>query len=100
GSAGELTGCKRGYAAGRTGWVSDRSACYLAAGRPVIVQDTGIGGYLPTGEGLLTFTDVDGAAAALDSVERYYARHAAAGAARARRHMASARGLARLLRSW
>jgi hypothetical protein len=96
-SRGELTAVKHGYAAGRSGWFSDRSACYLAAGRPVIVQDTGIGTHVPTGLGLLTFTDLDGAADALDRIERDYARHAAAAAAFARDHLDSDRVLPRLL---
>jgi len=96
GSRGELTVVKHGYAAGRTGWFSDRSACYLAAGRPVIVQDTGIGRYVPTGTGLLTFTDLDSAAGAVDQVERDYTRHAAAAVAFAREHLDSDRVLARL----
>ena len=50
-SRGEFTAVKQGYVMGRTGWFSDRAACYLAAGRPVIVQDTGIGAYVPTGTG-------------------------------------------------
>lgn len=98
GSRGECTVVKQGYAAGRSGWVSDRSACYLAAGRPVIVQDTGAGRYLPTGSGLLTFTDLDSAVEALDRVEADYATHAAAARALARAHFDSDRVLARLLR--
>jgi hypothetical protein len=97
GSRGELTVVKHGYAAGRTGWFSDRSACYLAAGRPVIIQDTGIGPYIPTGNGLLTFTDLDGAVAAVEAVERDYAKHAAAAGALAREYMDSDRVLTRLL---
>jgi hypothetical protein len=97
GSRGEFTVVKHGYAAGRTGWISDRSACYLAAGRPVIIQDTGIDGYVPVGEGLVTFTDVDSAAAALEAVERDYARHAVAAAAFARRYLDSDRVLERLV---
>ena len=96
-SRGELTVVKHGYAAGRTGWFSDRAACYLAAARPVIVQDTGIGAHVPTGQGLLTFTDLDGAAAAVERVERDYAQHAAAAAAFARQHLDSDRVLPRLL---
>jgi hypothetical protein len=77
-SRGEFTVVKQGYAVGQTGWFSDRSACYLAAGRPVILQDTGFGKYLPTGSGLLTFTDVASAAEAINNVESDYSRHAAA----------------------
>ena len=97
GSRGEFTVVKPGYAAGNTGWVSDRSACYLAAGRPVIVQDTGIGRYLPTGLGLVTFTDVDSAAAAISDVESRYAEHAAAALAFARSHLDAQIVLPRLL---
>lgn len=97
GSRGEFTVVKHGYAAGRTGWFSDRSACYLAAGRPVIVQDTGIGAHVPTGEGLLTFTDVESAAAAIERVESDYPSHAAAATAFAHAHLDSDRVLARLL---
>jgi hypothetical protein len=97
GSRGEFTAVKHGYAAGRTGWFSDRSACYLAAGRPVIMQDTGVGKYLPTGSGLLTFTDIDTAAAAIAEVESDHARHAAAAAAFARDYLDSDVVLPRLL---
>lgn len=86
-SRGEFTVVKHGYAAGRTGWFSDRSACYLAAGRPVIMQDTGIGPYIPTGAGILTFTDIEGAAEAIGRVERDYAHHAAAARAFAGAHL-------------
>jgi hypothetical protein len=96
-SRGELTVVKNGYAVGRTGWFSDRSACYLAAGRPVIIQDTGIGPHVPTGAGLVTFTDLESAAAAINDVERDYARHARAAAAFARDHLDSDRVLPRLL---
>src|SRR4029453_17528997 len=77
-SRAEFTVVKQGYAAGRTGWFSDRSACYLASGRPVVIQDTGIAAYLPPGTGLLTFSDIDSAVDALEQVENDYARHAAA----------------------
>jgi hypothetical protein len=98
GSRGEFTAAKHGYVAGRSGWFSDRSACYLAAGRPVIVEDTGIGNYLPTGSGLLTFTDVESAAAAISAVESDYCRHAAAATAFAREFLDSNLVLSRLLR--
>ncbi len=97
GSRGEFTAVKHGYAAGQTGWFSDRSACYLAAGRPVVMQDTGVGAYLPTGSGLLTFKDIDGAANALNQVEAAYAKHASAAASLAREFLDSDRVLSRLL---
>src|SRR6266508_4106217 len=97
-SRGEFTAVKHTYALGRTGWFSDRSACYLAAGRPVIVQDTGIGAYLPTGTGLLTFTDADSAAEAINHVESDYSQHAAAAEAFAHEFLDSDLVLGRLLR--
>jgi hypothetical protein len=97
-SRGELTAVKQGYAAGRTGWFSDRSGCYLTAGRPVIVQDTGIGRYLPTGSGLLTFDSLETAVVAVEQVESEYPRHATAAAAFAREFLDSDIVLARLLR--
>ena len=54
--------------ASRTGWFSDRSATYLAAGRPVITQDTGFGEVLPTGEGLFAVSDLDEAVAAVEAI--------------------------------
>jgi hypothetical protein len=98
-SRGEFTAAKHGYVAGRTGWFSDRSACYLAAGRPVIIQDTGISSYLPTDSGLLTFTDIDSAAEAINNVESNYSRHAAAAAAFAREFLDSKIVLPRLLQA-
>ena len=96
-SRAEFTAVKQGYAAGRTGWFSDRSACYLAAGRPVIMQDTGIGKYVPIGDGLLTFTDIDSAAQAIKRVESDYSHHAAAATAFARQFLDSDLVLSRLL---
>jgi hypothetical protein len=97
GSRGELGIAKSGYIAARSGWFSDRSACYLAAGRPVLAQDTGFGAALPTGDGLLSFaTDVD-ALAGLDSIETNYTRHREAARALAQQHFDSDRVLTRLL---
>lgn len=77
-SRGELSIAKSGYVSSRSGWVSDRSACYLASGRPVVAQDTGFGQRLPTGRGLLTFSTPAEAVEALERVDRDYAPHAAA----------------------
>ena len=96
-SRGEFSVAKHGYVVGNTGWVSDRTVCYLAAGRPAIVQDTGLGGQLPLGQGLLTFEDGDGAVAALAAVERDYDQHAAAAQALAAEHFDARRVLTRLL---
>ena len=78
GSGAEWSVAKHGYVAGRTGWFSGRSACYLAAGRPVVVQDTALPEAFPTGEGILTFTDLAGAADAVRSVRDDHQRHAKA----------------------
>ena len=77
---------KSGYVASRCGWFSDRSACYLASGRPVLAQDTGLRSLYPTGAGLVVFSDLDEAVAGVDSIRRDYARHAAAARAIAERH--------------
>lgn len=76
GSRGELSVAKNIYVATKSGWFSGRSACYLASGRPVILQDTGFSQFIPTGEGLLAFSDTEGAATALDRIESDYATHA------------------------
>ena len=62
----------------RSGWFSDRSATYLASGRPVVTQETGFSDVLPTGEGLLPFTTVEEASAAVAAVAGDYARHSRA----------------------
>jgi hypothetical protein len=96
-SRGEFTAVKHGYAAGRTGWFSDRSACYLAAGRPVIMQDTGLGRHVATGAGLITFNNIDSAVSAIAQVENDYDRQAAAAAAFAREYLDSNVVLPKLL---
>lgn len=78
GSKGEIGIAKEGYVASRSGWFSDRSACYLASGRPVVAQETGFPRHLPTGEGLLAFATAAEAAAAIDAVSAAYDRHARA----------------------
>ena len=59
----------------RSGWFSERDACYLASGKPVVTQDTGFGRRLPTGEGLFAFRDMDDALAAIDAINSDYPRH-------------------------
>ena len=82
GSRGELSTAKHVYVATRSGWFSCRSACYLAAGRPVVVQDTGFSSVIPAADGLLPFNSLDEAAEALRKVEADYERHAAGRACR------------------
>ena len=57
----------------RSGWFSDRSACYLAAGRPVINQQTGFGNHLPTGRGLFAFETMEDIAHAVAEIQSDYA---------------------------
>ena len=97
GSLGELSVAKSGYVAGRAGWFSDRSACYLAAGRPVVAQDTGFARHLPVGEGLVAFDDLDSAVAGLEAVVADLPRHRAAARAVAAEHLDSDRVLSGLL---
>jgi hypothetical protein len=78
GSRGEISAAKHVYVSMRTGWFSCRSACYLAAGRPTVVQNTGFPAQLPVGEGILAFDSVEEAAAAIARVESDPARHARA----------------------
>jgi len=96
-SKGEFSVAKSGYVASRCGWFSDRSACYLASGRPVIAQDTGFSTVLPTGEGLFAFETADDVKGALEAVNGDYARHARAARALAEAHFDSDRVLTRLL---
>jgi hypothetical protein len=66
---------KHGYVASRSGWLSDRSVCYLASGRPVLMEDTGLPDWLHTGRGLVTFQDPDTALAGIKSVNADYPEH-------------------------
>jgi hypothetical protein len=96
-SRGEFSAAKNAYVKSRSGWFSDRSACYLAAGLPVILQDTGFSETLPCGEGLLAFGDVNGAVDAIKMVNQDYERHRAAARCLAEEHFASERVLPKLL---
>ena len=97
-SRGEFSPVRPICSLGKSGWFSDRSGCYLAAGRPVVMEDTGLGRHVPVGLGLLTYVDVETAAQCLEAVQRDYARHAAAAREFAREHLDSDRVLARILR--
>jgi hypothetical protein len=78
GSWAEFGLAKLGYAVSGSGWFSDRSACYLASGRPVIAQGTGFERRLPTGAGLFSFTTADDVLAAITACEEDYERHGGA----------------------
>jgi hypothetical protein len=84
GSRGEFTVAKDQNIRLRSGWFSDRSATYLAAGRPVITQETGFSGLLPTGRGLFAFTGMQDVLAALEAVNADYPGHCRAAAEVAR----------------
>jgi len=96
GSRGELSVAKEMYVKSAGGWFSDRSAAYLASGRPVVAQDTGVP-ELPGDEGFLTYDTPDAAAAALESVLAAPTRHARAARAIAEGHLDARRVLPRLL---
>src|SRR5712692_3209555 len=97
-SRGEFTVAKDMNIRLRSGWFSDRAACYLAGGRPVVEQDTGFGDVLPLGPGLHAFGTVDEAAAAVAVIEADYARASAHAAEVAREYFGADRVLGQLLR--
>ncbi len=97
GSRGEFTVAKDQNVRLRSGWFSDRSAAYLAAGRPVITQDTGFGNVFPTGEGLFAFSTMDDILVAVDAVNSDYERHSRAAVEIAREYFDAEVVLTRLL---
>lgn len=97
-SRGELSVAKNVYVATRSGWFSCRSVCYLAAGRPVVVQDTGFSEFLPTGAGLLAFSSLSEAVEALNTIEGDYHMHQDAARDLAVQHFDSDKVLGDLLR--
>jgi len=98
GSRGEFTVAKDIYVRSNSGWFSDRSVCYLAAGRPVIMMSTGFSKFYPVGRGLFEFSDDDDALAGIDAIAADYAVHSHAARALAREYFAADRVLGRLLR--
>jgi hypothetical protein len=96
-SLAEWSVAKNGYVLGQSGWFSERSACYLAAGRPVVVQDTGFSAVLPVGEGLLPFRTMEEAVAAIQEVVAHYPRHAEAARAIAEEYFDSDKVLPQLI---
>jgi hypothetical protein len=96
GSLAEFSVAKEMYVRAKSGWVSDRTACYLASGRPAIVQDTGLDGTLQTGRGLLSFTTPAEAIAAARAVDADWQSHARAARALAVEHLDSDRVLGEL----
>jgi hypothetical protein len=98
GSRAEFTVAKDQNVRLRSGWFSDRSACYLAGGKPVVTQATGFENVLPTGEGLFAFATVDDAAAAIEAIEADYERNSAAAGELAREYFDAERVVSALLR--
>jgi hypothetical protein len=96
-SKAEFTVAKHGYVVSRSGWFSERSAAYLASGRPVVAEDTGFRDLLPTGDGLLPFSSPDEAARAVTDVLARYDDHCRAARALAEAHFESGRVLQHLL---
>ncbi len=96
-SLAEFMVAKEMYVKAKSGWLSDRSICYLASGKPVLAQDTHLGHLLPTGEGLLLFSTLTDAAAGVERISRDYDRHARAARRLAEEHFDSDQVLGRLL---
>lgn len=96
-SRAEFAVAKHGYVKSGSGWFSDRTACYLASGKPALVQSTGFEPRLPTGEGLLTFRSVEEAVAAIHEVEDRYEEHCRAARSFAERHLDASRILGSML---
>ena len=96
-SKAEFGVAKHTYVSTRSGWFSDRTECYLASGRPALVQDTGWTAHVPAGEGLLAFSSVEEAIAGTAQINSDYERHARAAAQIAREHFDARVILPRLL---
>ena len=96
-SRGEFTVSKDVVARTRSGWFSDRSVCYLAAGKPVVTQETGFSKYIPTGRGLFAFSTTAEALAAFEAINSDYPRHARAAREIAQEYFAATKLLAKML---
>lgn len=96
-SKAEWSIAKNGYVQSHSGWFSCRSACYLAAGKPVVVQDTGWSDHLPSGDGVIGFRTMEEAAKGIEKVAAEYEHHSEAARAYARTHFDAAQVCAELL---
>jgi hypothetical protein len=74
-SRAEFTVAKHGYVATRSGWFSERRTNYLSTGRPVVTQETGFSSWLPSGLGVLPFSTLDEATAAIAELQGRYEEH-------------------------
>jgi hypothetical protein len=98
-SRGEFTVAKDQNVRLRSGWFSERDACYLASGKPVVAQDTGFSNVLPTGEGLFAFSAIDEARAAIEAINDDYPRHCRAAREIAEEYFDGRKVASRLLES-
>jgi hypothetical protein len=96
-SRGEISPAKHVYVALRTGWFSCRSACYLASGRPVVIQDTGFTPFIASGEGIIAYNTAKEAALGIIEVEREYSRHSAGALDLARQYFDCGKVLQKLI---
>jgi hypothetical protein len=96
-SRGEFSCAKRSCIKFQNGWVSDRTLCYLASGKPAVVQDTGPSTVLPNGEGMFRFTTAEQAATAFEAINADYERHCRAARKLAETHFDAKLITARIL---
>jgi len=97
-ACGEFSVAKPGYMKSKSGWFSDRSVSYLAAGRPVLVQETGFSAFLPTRRGVLSFATLEQAVEGVAEIRRNYALHCQAAREMAREYFSAEKVLSKLLR--
>lgn len=96
-SKAEFSVAKQGYVVTNSGWFSERSACYLASGRPVVVQDTGFSKWLKTGAGVIAFSNLDEALAGIEKINSRYEFHCKAARAIAEKYFDSNKVLSHLI---
>jgi hypothetical protein len=97
-SRGEFTVAKDIYVRSNSGWFSDRSVCYLAAGRPVVTMRTAFNKFCPVGRGLFDFATEDEALAGIDAISGDYLRHSRAARELAREYFGADRILTQLMK--
>jgi len=97
-SGGVFSVCKNVFVETRSGWFSDRSAAYLASGRPVVLQETGFSAHIPCGEGLFAANTPEEAADALDEISANYPRHSKRAREIAEEHLDSPKVIGRMLK--
>jgi len=96
-SKAEFSVAKQAYVATHSGWFSDRSAAYLASGRPVLLQETGFSDWLPTGAGLMAFSSPEDVLTGLENIQTRYEFHCRAARGVAEEYFDSRKVLSRLI---